>query len=357
MESLLPVDAADVSADSTEVVLTVTGMADGGMDGVSVAGVRAASGAVLPGVQTRYFRSGFTPIVFVQTPGAQQDSSQVVGETITVRGVVTAGSGTFGNGEVFIADPEGGEFSGLMINTPPLAVSIGDYVTASGIVGEAHHRTELAPTVFATLNATGTPVPSPEAVTIGQIRNGAPTAEAFEGMLVATSGLVASDTVVAPGHCFHVTDGDDSLLVAPGGSVSYLAVPGAAVHFAGILDFGAAGNVIRPRTTSDMNWPGDLAVEEGAELGMALEPSVPNPARGITTVWYSLARPADVSLKIMSVSGQLVRTLSSGRTSAGRHSATWDGRTGTGGEARAGVYFCRLFANGRSVTRKVVLSR
>ena len=50
---------------------------------------------------------------------------------------------------------------------------------------------------------------------------------------------------------------------------------------------------------------------------------------------------------------QAYRSLVEGTLAPGFHVVEWDGR-GTAGRLRAGVYFARLEAGGRSLTRKLV---
>jgi hypothetical protein len=52
-----------------------------------------------------------------------------------------------------------------------------------------------------------------------------------------------------------------------------------------------------------------------------------------------------------------VRTLLDRPLEAGPHAVGWDGVDDGGRPAPAGVYFYRLEADGRSFTRKLVLSR
>ena len=85
---------------------------------------------------------------------------------------------------------------------------------------------------------------------------------------------------------------------------------------------------------------------------------MPNPFRARTTLAYDLARQNRVTLRIYDVSGRLVRSLVSGAVQeAGRHTAEWDGRDGAGAATGAGLYFCRLEADGQSDVRRVVRVR
>ena len=66
---------------------------------------------------------------------------------------------------------------------------------------------------------------------------------------------------------------------------------------------------------------------------------LPSPARGNTTLSFSLARPSRVSLHAYDVAGRAVADLLETDLPAGLHSIPW-----SLDEMRAGVYFCRLRA-------------
>jgi hypothetical protein len=80
----------------------------------------------------------------------------------------------------------------------------------------------------------------------------------------------------------------------------------------------------------------------------------PNPFNPATTIEYALPTAGAVELSIYDARGGLVVTLENGAKPAGRHTAVWRGRDASGRVVRSGVYFCRLAAGGRVLTRKIV---
>ena len=95
-----------------------------------------------------------------------------------------------------------------------------------------------------------------------------------------------------------------------------------------------------------------------------LEQNYPNPFNPQTTISYLLPVTSEVSLKIYSVTGQLVCTLYQGDQSPGRHDIRWSGMNDRGNSVGSGVYFCRLVATpgsgpskGIVQTRKLLLLR
>ncbi|TMQ50943.1 MAG: T9SS type A sorting domain-containing protein [Candidatus Eisenbacteria bacterium] len=80
----------------------------------------------------------------------------------------------------------------------------------------------------------------------------------------------------------------------------------------------------------------------------------PNPALGLLTLRFSLARETLVRLAIYDATGRRVRGLASGAQPAGEHALAWDLRDERGHAVRAGLYFARLDAEGRSFTQRLV---
>jgi len=74
---------------------------------------------------------------------------------------------------------------------------------------------------------------------------------------------------------------------------------------------------------------------------------------------HAEGRPAagEVSLRVYDAVGRNVRGLAQGSFAAGLHSIHWDGRDVSGRPAPSGLYFVRLEAGGRAITRKAVLAR
>jgi len=64
-----------------------------------------------------------------------------------------------------------------------------------------------------------------------------------------------------------------------------------------------------------------------------------------------------VRLAVYDVTGREVVVLAEELQDAGRHTTMWDGRTTSGRDLSAGVYFARLEFGARVEARKVVLAR
>jgi hypothetical protein len=86
----------------------------------------------------------------------------------------------------------------------------------------------------------------------------------------------------------------------------------------------------------------------------------PDPFNPETWIPYKLPEASEVTIRIYNATGQLVRTLSFGRQTAGAYldknkAAYWDGRSDEGSKVASGVYFYTLQAGKYTATRKMTL--
>ncbi len=89
--------------------------------------------------------------------------------------------------------------------------------------------------------------------------------------------------------------------------------------------------------------------------GYALKQNFPNPANPVTTIAFSLAAPARVTLKLYDVQGRLVKTLADAPYTEGWHTVEWNGTNARNLPAASGIYFYRLQVGTFSETKKLVL--
>ncbi len=83
----------------------------------------------------------------------------------------------------------------------------------------------------------------------------------------------------------------------------------------------------------------------------------PNPMLHSTSIAFTLTRPGDASLDVLDVQGRRVRLLVHGAQAAGEHRVSWDGLDQDGRPSSAGIYFLRLDAEGRTMSRKIARMR
>ena len=83
----------------------------------------------------------------------------------------------------------------------------------------------------------------------------------------------------------------------------------------------------------------------------------PNPANPKTVISFQLVEPGPVRVTIHAIDGSLVATLFDGTGVAGYQQSIWRGCDDVGRSVASGTYVCRVTADGRSITRKLVLAR
>jgi len=83
----------------------------------------------------------------------------------------------------------------------------------------------------------------------------------------------------------------------------------------------------------------------------------PNPSRSQVHIRYNVPVAANVQVRVYDIVGRACRTLVTGRQRPGRYNLVWDQRDDRGRQLAAGVYFCRVEANGESRQRKMVVAR
>jgi hypothetical protein len=95
----------------------------------------------------------------------------------------------------------------------------------------------------------------------------------------------------------------------------------------------------------------------GTPADFFLSDAHPNPFSSVTEFSLNLPRATRVTFEVYNMRGQRVATLVDGEIGAGSYIVTWDGTNQAGSPAASGIYFYRVFADDRMVTKKIVLSR
>ncbi|MBK7260272.1 MAG: T9SS type A sorting domain-containing protein [Ignavibacteriae bacterium] len=85
---------------------------------------------------------------------------------------------------------------------------------------------------------------------------------------------------------------------------------------------------------------------------VTLMQNYPNPFNGTTTIRFSLASQAFVSLKVYDVLGREVSTLVQETLEGGEHARQWDAPA-----ASSGTYYCRFHTPSGSRTIRIVVLR
>jgi YVTN family beta-propeller protein len=154
-------------------------------------------------------------------------------------------------------------------------------------------------------------------------------------------------------------------LAGTGAEITYTAVPpGSGVRIG--IDRDSDGYRDRDEIDAGTN-PADpgstpVLVDGGGTASsaapIALAQNSPNPVGSAgTEIAFTLATPADASVRIFDASGREVAVLLPRSRQQGTVTLRWDGRDGAGQPVAAGVYFYRLDAAGTSESRRLVVLR
>lgn len=103
----------------------------------------------------------------------------------------------------------------------------------------------------------------------------------------------------------------------------------------------------------------DVSAAPEAEIGRSvlLLQNHPNPFHSTAKISFYLPRAEKVSLRVLDVSGRVVRTLVGGGIEPGWKRLEWDGRDGAGHEAASGVYFYVLETQETKLVRRMTILR
>jgi hypothetical protein len=111
---------------------------------------------------------------------------------------------------------------------------------------------------------------------------------------------------------------------------------------------------ILPGLRSTTGLSGPASPEEVPGAGILLLESTPNPFRDGTRISCELAAAGRVRVTVSDVLGRHVATLVNGSLSAGKHVATWNGRSAGGESVAPGIYFVEIESVGRRGATKLV---
>ena len=102
----------------------------------------------------------------------------------------------------------------------------------------------------------------------------------------------------------------------------------------------------------------DIEVADtGLPWSFELNQNYPNPFNPTTTIRYQLPKNADVQLIVYNSLGQKIRTLVSGRRSAGKYEVVWDATNDQGNMVASGMYIYRLITKEQVQSRRMLLIR
>ncbi len=282
----------------------------------------------------------------------------LLGQQVTIKGVVTVGTGTFStaNNDIFVQDATGGVNVLKRFSTSPW-LSVGDSITVVGIVDQYNGLTRISsPTI--TVEATGLTPPEPRLVTTGEIEaNG----EIYEGLLVklqactitsgtwppeGSDGLLTIDD--GSGECTLFIDSDTNIDGSAEPPVRFDVV-GVITQYDNSLPY-TSGYRIVPRSTDDiLPASGVVEVPQLREVARV----IPNPAKEALRIVFDQALVS--TPKVITIFDVQGRRISSGQVEAGEPFFTWKPVDSSGRALPGGIYFVLIESDGFEATLKVVV--
>jgi hypothetical protein len=94
------------------------------------------------------------------------------------------------------------------------------------------------------------------------------------------------------------------------------------------------------------------SVKVTSSEGFSLDQSYPNPTQGNTWFTYSTPRETEISVKLVDMTGKLIRTLITGRVSDGLHTVNFDAR-----DLPSGTYVYVLESGNTRLVRQLILTK
>ncbi|MCK4447891.1 MAG: metallophosphoesterase, partial [Candidatus Marinimicrobia bacterium] len=184
----------------------------------------------------------------------QQDAT-LLGKTVRVIGVVTVSTGIFEPELTFIADPNGGPWSGVAIrdDAAKIYVEEGQKVRVIGLISERSGMTEIQLNSYSIFGGRY-PLPGVEKVKTMDIATGSPTAESYEGVFIQVDSVTVTHNNLGYGEWL-VDDGSGACRIDDDADYLFYEVPeiGSVISsITGILNYSYENFKLEPRYQSDI---------------------------------------------------------------------------------------------------------
>ncbi len=88
--------------------------------------------------------------------------------------------------------------------------------------------------------------------------------------------------------------------------------------------------------------------------GFELHQNYPNPFNPTTEIQFTIPYKSNVTIDIINIAGQKVRTLTNQIYYAGNHIVTWNGKDDNGNQLSSGIYLYRLITDNITLKKKMV---
>lgn len=302
-----------------------------------------------------------TRIADVQRTGPDGFTPVLVGQTVTVEGVVTGpaniiSSSTSSTASSYIQDASGGV---NLYGGSKSDFDLGRRVVATGVVTEYNGVTEVAASSSdVSVWDLADSLPRPKTMIYNQF----PT-ESIEGLLIDFEGIInAPPAYAGGGYNLEVRNGDAVVALRYGEAAGFdnsALTSGTKVHVTGIVSQYdkeppySTGYQIIPRFPEAYSFGGRIYPADIEVISDLTPPSASPEISGVNpnpfspdlgeVAWIELNAPADdrVTLRIYDLKGRLVKTCLN-NAPGGHQTYPWDGKDNMGRRAGIGIYIAHL---------------
>jgi hypothetical protein len=267
-------------------------------------------------------------------------------QRVTITGVLSREPfGSFYQDNFFIQD-DTGIYSGVMVKYIT-QVEINDSVKLTGTVADGYGGVTMLIEISGFQNlGKAVNVIEPATVKTGQIANNGADAEAYECVLITTSGVCDNDNL--GWHEWSVDDGSGTTRIYHPYINDFVPIQGKEYEITGIQYF--RDDNFKLRVINRYDIVEDLHVENDTtniQTKFELHQNFPNPCYSSTTISFNLPIHTSVKLTIYSVHGDVVDVVINQKLRPGKYSLVWDTKN-----IPPGIYFYTLKAGNHRKTRK-----
>jgi len=230
----------------------------------------------------------------IQKTGNSNGASQMVGETVSTSGIVTAIS----TGYYYIQDGSG-KWNGIKVldnvNTP----AIGDFITIKGIVKELNNLTVIENIEAYNLTSSDNDLPA-----VTEVLSVTKVVEAWESILVSVEGYCTGVDAVTGN--WTLSDSENSIGV-DSDIYQFNATEGEKYFITGIVGYADGKFTIIPRSASDITTVTGVNNIENIAFRV-----YPNPAEGNVTI--DAGSETVNSIELYSIHGQMIKSVNPSET-------------------------------------------
>ena len=262
--------------------------------------------------------------------------SNLVGQTATVHGVVTATN--FNGNSIFISDPCGGEWHGICVEGFEGNPQIGDVVLVSGTISENYGFTEITNLTSSEIIGNQSPIP-PIVVTTAQIASN----ESLEGVFCRIENVQVTQTEDNYNE-WYCSDNTSECQIDDGiyqyqGSIN---IGDTFSSIMGVVDYAYGEYSLNPRSLDDFNSTvanNDNTINNYVKL-------YPNPFNPLKTE-LKMNLKKNSKIDIYNIKGQRIQSF--------EKKSSWNGKDFSGKLVSNGIYFVKISSGKSEIIQKIMI--